>query len=130
MTISDPISDMLTRIKNAVRVQKERLTLPSSKIKIEILKILKQEGYIDDFMVSTKDKKSSLDIVLKYSKNNLSYIRDIKRISKPSKRVYIQYPDINSKTQSTVIISTSKGIMPAKLAKKQNLGGEVLFEIF
>lgn len=130
MTISDPISDMLTRIKNAVRVQKERLTLPSSKIKIEILKILKQEGYIDDFMVSTKDKKSSLDIILKYSKNNLSYIRDIKRISKPSKRVYIQYPDINSKTQSTVIISTSKGIMPAKLAKKQNLGGEVLFEIF
>ncbi len=130
MTISDPISDMLTRIKNAVRVQKERLTLPSSKIKIEILKILKQEGYIDDFMVSTKDKKSTIEIVLKYSKNNLSYIRDIKRISKPSKRVYIQYPDINSKTQSTVIISTSKGIMTAKLAKKQNLGGEVLFEIF
>ncbi len=130
MTISDPISDMLTRIKNAVRVQKERLTVPSSKIKIEILKILKQEGYIEDFMISTKDKKSSLDIILKYSKNNLSYIRDIKRISKPSKRVYIQYPDINSKTQSTVIISTSKGIMPAKLAKKQNLGGEVLFEIF
>lgn len=130
MTISDPISDMLTRIKNAVRVQKERLTLPSSKIKIEILKILKKEGYIEDFMVSTKDKKSSIDIVLKYSKTNLSYIRDIKRISKPSKRVYIQYPEINSKTQSTVIISTSKGIMPAKIAKKQNLGGEVLFEIF
>ncbi|MFA5092047.1 MAG: 30S ribosomal protein S8 [Candidatus Paceibacterota bacterium] len=130
MTISDPISDMLTRIKNAVRVQKEKLTVPSSKIKIEILKILKQEGYIEDFMVSTKDKKSFIDIVLKYSKNHMSYIRDIKRISKPSKRVYIQYPEINSKTQSTVIISTSKGIMPAKIAKKQNLGGEVLFEIF
>jgi small subunit ribosomal protein S8 len=130
MTICDPISDMLIRIKNSVRVEKERVIIPSSKIKVEILKVLKQEGYIDDFSVSTKDKKSFIEVVLKYGKNKISYIRDVKRISKPSKRVYIEYPEINSKTQTTVILSTSKGIMPAKLAKKQSLGGEVLFEIF
>jgi small subunit ribosomal protein S8 len=130
MTICDPISDMLIRIKNSVRVEKERVIIPSSKIKVEILKVLKQEGYIDDFSVSTKDKKSFIEVVLKYGKNKISYIRDVKRISKPSKRVYTEYPEINSKTQTTVILSTSKGIMPAKLAKKQSLGGEVLFEIF
>ncbi len=130
MTICDPISDMLTRIKNAVRVEKETVNMPSSKIKVEILKVLKKEGYIEDFSVSTKDKKSSIEVTLKYGKNQLSYIRDVKRISKPSKRVYIKYPEINTKTQSTVILSTPKGIMPAKLAKKQSLGGEVLFEIF
>lgn len=130
MTICDPISDMLTRIKNAVRVEKETVNMPSSKIKVEILKVLKKEGYIEDFSVSTKDKKSSIEVTLKYGKNQLSYIRDVKRISKPSKRVYIKYPEINTKTQSTVILSTPKGIMPVKLAKKQSLGGEVLFEIF
>jgi len=130
MTIIDPISDMLTRIKNAVRVEKDKLTLPSSKIKVEILNVLKKQGYIENFSVSTKDKKSFIEINLKYGKNKVSYIQDIKRISKPSKRIYIKYPEINSKTQSTVILSTPKGIMPAKLAKKQNLGGEVLFEIF
>ena len=130
MTICDPISDMLTRIKNAVRVEKDKVILPSSKIKVEILKVLKKEGYIEDFNISTKDKKSFIEIVLKYGKNKISYIQNIKRISKPSKRVYIKYPEINSKTQSTVILSTPQGIMPAKLAKKQNLGGEVLFEIF
>jgi small subunit ribosomal protein S8 len=130
MTITDPISDMLTRIKNTVMVGKEIVLVPSSKIKLEILKVLKNEGYIADFSVTTKDKKSTIEVVLKYSKDQTPYIMDVKRISKPSKRVYIQYPDINSKTQSTVILSTSKGIMSAKLAKKQNLGGEVLFEIF
>ena len=130
MTICDPISDMLIRIKNAVRVEKERVIIPSSKIKVEILKVLRQEGYIDDFNISTKDKKSFIEVVLKYGKNKVSYIRDVKRISKPSRRVYTEYPEINSKTQTTVILSTSKGIMPAKLAKKQSLGGEVLFEIF
>jgi len=130
MTICDPISDMLTRMRNAVRVEKEAVNMPSSKIKIEILKVLKKEGYIEDFSVSTKDKKSFIDVVLKYGKNQASYIRDLKRISKPSKRVNIKYPEINTKTQTTVIISTPKGIMPAKLAKKQSLGGEVLFEIF
>jgi len=130
MTITDPISDMLTRIKNTVMVGKEVVIIPSSKIKLEILKVLKTEGYIADFSVTTKDKKSTIEVILKYSKDQTPYIMDVKRISKPSKRVYIQYPDINSKTQSTVILSTSKGIMSAKLAKKQNLGGEVLFEIF
>jgi len=130
MTISDPISDMLTRIKNAVRVEKEKLSFPSSKIKIEILKILKQEGYIEDFSVNIKDKKSFIEVILKYGKNQVSYIRDIKRVSKPSKRVYTSYQDINTKTQSTVILSTPKGIMPARSDKKQGVGGEVLFGIF
>lgn len=130
MTICDPISDMLIRIKNAVRVEKEKIILPSSKIKIEILKVLKKEGYISDFSISAKDKKSSIEVVLKYGKDNVSYVQDVKRISKPSKRVYIKYPDIHTKTQSIVVLSTPKGIMPAKVAKKQRLGGEVLFEIF
>jgi len=130
MTITDPISDMLIRIKNTVMVGKEIVSIPSSKIKLEILKVLKNEGYISDFSVTTKDKKSTIEVILKYSQNKTPYIMNVKRISKPSRRVYIQYPDINSKTQSTVIMSTSKGIMSAKAAKKQNLGGEVLFEIF
>lgn len=129
MTIIDPISDMLTRIKNAVIVEKPSVAFPSSKIKIEILKILKQEGYIEHFVEAEKNKKKTAEIILKYNDQKKSYIQNVKRISKPSKRVYKEAKDLNIKTQSTTIISTSKGIMTAKEAKKKNLGGEILFEI-
>ncbi len=130
MTITDPISDMLTRIKNAVIVEKPRVALPSSKIKMAILKVLKNEGYIENFFETEKNKKKTVEIILKYNSNKKPFIMNIKRVSKPSRRVYKESQELDARKQSTLILTTSKGIMTAREAKKQNLGGEVLFEIF
>lgn len=130
MTTSDPISDMLTRIKNAQIVRKPSVLIPSSKIKIEILKVLRESSLIENFAEIGKAPKISIEVFLKYSEDNTPYILDVKRISKPSRRVYIENKDINIKKQNLIVLSTSKGIMTAKSAKKQQLGGEVLFEIY
>jgi small subunit ribosomal protein S8 len=130
MTITDPISDMLIRIKNAVIVEKPSVSFPSSKIKMAILKVLKEEGYIENFVETEKNKKKTVEVILRYNAKKQPFILDVKRISKPSKRVYKEVQELNTKKQTTTVLSTSKGIMTAKAAKKQNLGGEALFEIF
>ncbi len=130
MTITDPISDMLIRIKNAVIVEKPSVSFPSSKIKMAILKVLKEEGYIENFVETEKNKKKTIEVILRYNAKKSPFILDVKRISKPSKRVYREAQELNTKKQTTTVLSTSKGIMTAKAAKKENIGGEVLFEIF
>ena len=124
--MTDPIADMLTRIRNANQMRNELVEMPSSKIKVEIAKILKEEGYITDYSVSNEDKKV-LSITLKYSGTE-RVISGIKRISKPGLRVYAQAAELPKVFNGLgiAIISTSKGLMCDKEARKLGAGGEVL----
>ena len=126
MVMTDPIADMLTRIRNANQMRNELVEMPSSKIKVEIAKILKEEGYITDYSVSNEDKKV-LSITLKYSGTE-RVISGIKRISKPGLRVYAQAAELPKVFNGLgiAIISTSKGLMCDKDARKLGAGGEVL----
>lgn len=122
----DPISDMLTRIRNAQKAEHKSVIMPLSKIKLEISKILKKEGYINDF--SAKGEKKLLEIDLKYP----AAISEIKRVSKPGQRFYIKADKIKQfkSGYGVSIISTPKGLMTNKTAHKAKLGGEVLLEIW
>ena len=126
MVMTDPIADMLTRIRNANQMRNETVNMPSSKIKVEIAKILKEEGYIAEYNVSSDDKKV-LSLQLKYNGAE-RVISGIKRISKPGLRVYAQANELPKVLNGlgVAIISTSKGIMTDKEARKLKIGGEVL----
>jgi len=130
--LSDPIADMLTVIRNANRVKKEKVDIPSSKLKLEIIKILKNEGYIKNFKLIEESKKSYIRIYLKYTPNGESVIHDLKRVSRPSLRVYKkknQIPRVYN-GYGTSIISTSKGVLTDKKARESNVGGEVICYIW
>ena len=127
---TDPIADMLTRLRNGSRARKESITIrPVSKMKVSILKILKNEGFIADFKV--KEDKSGGEIVvwLKYTSDKQPVITNLKRISKPSRRVYVDSDHIPwvKNGLGIAILSTSKGIMTDREARKTRVGGEVLF---
>ncbi len=127
MSMSDPIADMLTRIRNAQRAQKLEVSLPSSKLKAAITKVLKEEGYITDFSVIEKDGKPMLNISLKYYQGQ-PVINTLKRYSRPSLRRYCTKDDL-PKVQGglgVAVISTSKGVMSDRQAKAEGYGGEVL----
>ena len=125
--MTDPIADMLTRIRNANQMRKETVVIPTSKVKSAILEVLKKEGFIADYSVSA-DIKSETTITLKYSENNQRVIKGLKRISKPSLHVYAKSEDLPKVLNGLgiAIISTSQGIMTDKQARKLNIGGEVL----
>ena len=126
MVMTDPIADMLTRIRNANQMRNETVSMPSSKIKVEIAKILKEEGYVTDYSVSSDDKKV-LSLQLKYNGSE-RVISGIKRISKPGLRVYAQADELPKVLNGLgiAIISTSAGVMCDKKARKLGTGGEVL----
>ncbi|MDO8574769.1 MAG: 30S ribosomal protein S8 [bacterium] len=126
--MTDPISDMLTRIRNAQKAEHKTVAIPLSKIKLEIAKILKKEGYIEDFKKSDKQGKKLLEIDLKYP----AAINEIKRVSKPGQRFYVKADKIKQVKSGygISIISTPKGLMTNKEAKKSGLGGEALLEIW
>ena len=126
MVMTDPIADMLTRIRNANQMRNETVSMPSSKIKVEIAKILKEEGYVADYSVSSDDKKV-LSLQLKYNGSE-RVISGIKRISKPGLRVYAQADELPKVLNGLgiAIISTSAGVMCDKKARKLGTGGEVL----
>ena len=125
--LTDPIADMITRIRNANRAKIEKIEIPSSKIKIEIARILKEEGYILDYYYKEDNKQGVIAILLKYS-GKQRIITNLKRISKPGLRVYVRKDDIPEVLGGLgiSILSTSKGIMTGKEAKKRHFGGEVL----
>ena len=125
--MSDPIADLLVRIKNANAMRHETVEVPSSKTKTAILAVLKQEGFITDYSVS-EGVKSVTTITLKYTENNQRVIKGLKRISKPSLHVYAKSEDLPKVLNGlgVAIISTSQGIMTDKQARKLNIGGEVL----
>ncbi|MBU2566115.1 30S ribosomal protein S8 [Patescibacteria group bacterium] len=129
--ITDPISDFLTRLRNAQHAHHEELTSPSSKVKFAIAKILEQEGYIEGVKTEEQGVKKDLHVKLKYTANGPK-IRSIKRISTPGRRVYrksYELPRVLS-DMGLAIISTSAGLMTNKQARKRKLGGEVICEIF
>jgi small subunit ribosomal protein S8 len=129
--VSDPIADMITRIRNANRARGGRVEIPSSKIKLEIAKILKEEGFVSDYKYKKDNKQGTITILLKYS-DRQRIITNLKRISKPGYRVYVSKDDIPEVLGGLgiSIMSTSKGIMSGKEAKKRHFGGEVLCYIW
>ena len=128
MTMTDPIADMLARIRNATTAHKEDVSMPSSKIKLGIADILKREGYIQDFGIERGELGPVLKIVLKYGPNRERTIAGLKRISKPGLRVYAQRDSIPRVLGGLgiAIISTSNGLVTDRQAHKARIGGEVL----
>lgn len=126
--MTDPIADMLTRIRNANKAKFEKVEIPSSKIKVSIARILKEEGYIKNYSVVTDTKQGVLQIAMKYEGKGGAIISEIKRVSKPSCRRYVDkdtIPMIRSGL-GLAILSTSKGVMSDKEARRQQVGGEVI----
>lgn len=128
MVLTDPIADMLTRIRNANSVKHESVDIPASKMKNEVARILKEEGYIRDYKVIDDNKQGILRIYLKYGPNDERVITGIKRISKPGLRVYAKKDEVPRVLGGLgiAILSTSQGIMTDKAARKSNIGGEVI----
>lgn len=127
--LTDPISDMLIRIKNGQMRKKEFIEVyPKSKMKIEILKILKKEGFIEDY----EEKEKSIVVKLRYFPDGSPVITDLKRVSKPSRRVYVSYKELKPVMNGIgiAILSTPKGILTDKEAKKLKVGGELLLEVW
>ena len=132
MVVTDPIADMLTRIRNANAMRYKEVEVPASRIKLEIARILKEEGYISDVKIK-KDKVQDVMVLnLKYGEKKESVITGLKRISKPGLRVYAKVEELPRVLNGLgiAIISTSKGIMTDKEARKESLGGEVLAYIW
>lgn len=128
MTMTDPIGDMLTRIRNAVMAQHDRVDIPSSRLKQAIAQILKDEGFIQDFQVISDGPQATLRIFLKYGPNKEPVISGLKRISKPGLRIYAKKHEVPRVLGGlgVAIISTSKGVMADRQARKEGVGGEVL----
>lgn len=128
MVVTDPIADMLTRIRNANQMRYKDVTMPSSKLKLEIAKILKSEGFIQSYKVEKGDVQDNLVLTLKYGQKKERVITGLKRISKPGLRVYAKVDEIPTVLNGLgiAIVSTSKGLMTNKQAHKERLGGEVL----
>ncbi|MBU0996755.1 MAG: 30S ribosomal protein S8 [Firmicutes bacterium] len=128
MVMTDPIADMLTRIRNANQMKKQTVDVPASKLKVEILSLLKQEGFITDFEVVSGGVQANIKVTLKYLHNSERAVRGLKKISKPGLRVYAKTDDLPRVLNGLgiAIVSTSRGIMTDREARKQQIGGEVL----
>ena len=132
MLVTDPIADMLTSIRNANTMRYKNVEVPASKMKLEIAKILKEEGFIEDFKSEKGDKENMLVLTLKYGPNKERVITGLKRISKPGLRVYAKVDEIPKVLNGLgiAIISTPKGVMTDKKARQNCVGGEVLAYIW
>ncbi|MDD3241292.1 MAG: 30S ribosomal protein S8 [Bacilli bacterium] len=126
--VTDTIADMLTRIRNANQMRYTEVKVPASKLKIELARILKEEGFIKDYKVLTDTVQGTIVLTLKYGHNKERVITGLKRISKPGLRVYAKNDEVPKVLNGLgiAIVSTSKGVMTDKEARKENLGGEVL----
>lgn len=132
MAMSDPVADMLTRIRNAGKAKFNSVDIPGSTLKVEVAKVMRDEGYIRNFKFVKDDKQGILRVYLKYDKQQKHVIWNIDRVSKPSRRVYLKSKDVKPVYNGLgiAILSTSKGIMSDKNARKENVGGEVLCNIW
>ena len=132
MNLTDPVADFLTRIRNAMRSRHQKLDVPASKLKAEIARILKEEGYISNYKPTEEDGMKVLRVYLKYGANNESAIRDLQRISRPGCRVYLGKDDIR-RVQGGLgisIMTTPKGVMTGRQARREGVGGEILAEVW
>ncbi len=132
MTMSDPIADMLTRIRNALKSTHEVVDIPSSKLKINIAKVLKSEGYVRNFKIISDGRHKLIRIFLNYDDEGVPVISGLKRVSKPSCRIYLGYEEIPKVLNGygVNIVSTSKGLMTDRQARKLTVGGEVLCSVW
>jgi small subunit ribosomal protein S8 len=132
MAVSDPIADMLTRIRNGAKARFNSVDVPGSKLKTEIAKILKDEGFIKNFKFLKDGKQGILRVYLKYGSGQSEVVYGLKRISKPGRRVYVKSDEIKPvyNGMGISILSTSRGIMTDKKARKENVGGEILCNIW
>ncbi len=132
MTMTDTVSDMITRIRNGNMINRNYVLVPHSKFKQEILKVLKEEGFIKDYETTEEGKKRYLKVFLKYYSETSKAITEIKKISKPGSRIYVdrnQIPEIKSGA-GIAVLSTSRGVLSNKKAREQGVGGELLFQVW
>jgi small subunit ribosomal protein S8 len=129
--LTDPIADMLTRIRNAVRVERPYVDVPMSRVKLGVAEVLKREGYVWDVKKVEAEPHIAIRIELKYGPNGERVIQDIRRVSKPGRRIYAKSQDLRPvlNGMGISIISTSHGVISDREARRQNLGGEVLCEV-
>ena len=132
MSASDPVADMLTKVRNAAMARHEKVDVPASKLKLEIIKIMKTEGYIKNFKKVQEDNKSVIRIFLKYDEVNAPVIHGLEKISKPGRRVYSGYKDLPRvyNGYGTVIVSTSSAVTTGKKAAEKMVGGELVCTIW
>lgn len=132
MTLTDPLADMLTRIRNAGHAKHKSVDIPGSSMKTALADVMKNEGFIKNFKFIKDNKQGILRVYLKYDKNDRHVIYGIDRISKPSRRIYVQSKDVKTVLNGLGIsvLSTSKGLMTDKQARKENIGGEILCNIW
>jgi small subunit ribosomal protein S8 len=130
--MTDPIADMLARIRNAIAAKHQRVDIPASKLKLEICRILKEEGYINNFAVRGEGVKKTIRIFLRYDARGVSTISHLARVSRPGRRVFMGSQEIPKVLNGYGInvVSTSRGLMTGKRARQENVGGEVLAEIY
>jgi small subunit ribosomal protein S8 len=132
MSMSDPLADMLTRIRNAGKAKLNSVDIPGSKMKAALANVMKEEGFIRNFKFIKDNKQGIIRVYLKYDKNDAHVIYGIERISKPSRRVYSKNKDVKTVLNGIGIsvLSTSKGIMTDKQARQENVGGEMICKIW
>ena len=132
MTLTDPIADLLTRIRNAALARKRDVHIPSSRMKVEVVKIMKEEGYIRNFKVVDDNLQGILNVTLKYNEDNQSVITGLKRVSKPGCRIYCKSDSVPKVLEGLgiVIVSTSRGVVTGKQCEELGVGGEVLCQIW
>ena len=132
MSLTDPVADLLTRIRNAVSARQQKLDVPASKLKMEIARILKEEGYISNFKATEENGRKVLRVYLKYSSNNDAAITNLARVSRPGCRVYVGHTEIPRVLGGLGIniLTTPKGVMTGRQARKSGIGGEILCEVW
>jgi small subunit ribosomal protein S8 len=131
MSLTDPVADFLTRIRNAINARHQKVDIPASKLKMEIARILKEEGYISNFKLTEEDGHKVLRVYLKYGPNNEAAISSLQRISRPGCRVYVGRAEIPRVLGGLGIniLTTPRGVMTGRQARKEGVGGEVLCEV-
>ena len=132
MNLTDPVADFLTRIRNAHRARHQKLDVPASRLKAEIARILKEEGYIANYKPVEENGQQQLRVYLKYGPNNEAVIRDLQRVSRPGCRVYVGKDEIH-RVQGGLgisIMTTPKGVMTGRQARREGVGGEILCEVW
>ena len=132
MSVSDPVADMLTKVRNAVMARHEKVDISASKLKLEIVKILKTEGYIKNFKKVYQDGANCIRVFLKYDDKNSPIIHGLEKVSTPGRRVYAGYKDLPRvyNGYGTVIVSTSMGVTTGKKALEKQVGGELLCKVW
>ena len=128
MSMTDPIADMLTRIRNANKALHDTAAMPSSRLKVEIARLLKEEGYITDFHIEKGESFDSLVVHLKYGRGRERILTDLKRVSKPGRRIYARKDRLPRVLggMGTAILSTSRGLVTSRTAEREGIGGEVI----